>query len=78
MSMFRPMPIASVAIRWSTSPAWYSATCALRVRGLSAPSTTAAPPRRRRTSSASAYTSWAVNATTALREGRRVTLAGST
>ena len=54
MSMFRPMPIASVAIRWSTSPAWYSATWALRAR-LSAPSTTAgrrgggAPARRART-----------------------------
>src|SRR6185437_6013097 len=61
-SMFRPMPMASVATRKSTSPDWYSATCALRVRGESAPSTTAAPPRCRRTSSASPYTSSAEKA----------------
>ena len=35
-SMFRPMPIASVATRKSTSFSWYSATWALRVRGLRA------------------------------------------
>jgi len=44
--------MASVATSQSTSPAWYMATCALRVRGLSAPKTTAAPPRWRRISSA--------------------------
>jgi hypothetical protein len=33
MSRLRPMPIASVATRWSTSPFWKSATWALRVRG---------------------------------------------
>ena len=32
-SMLRPMPMASVATRCSTSPAWYMATWALRVRG---------------------------------------------
>ena len=48
----RPMPTASVAMMKSTSPFWYISTCALRVRGDSAPSTTAAPPRWRRISSA--------------------------
>ncbi len=48
------MPIASVATRKSTSRFWYSATCALRVRGDSRPITTAQPPRRRRTASAMA------------------------
>ncbi len=52
MSRFSPIPIASVATRKSTSPFWYSATCALRVRGLSAPITTAAPPFCRLISSA--------------------------
>ena len=52
-SMLRPMPIASVATRCSTSPAWYMATWALRVRGDKAPSTTAAPPFWRRITSAS-------------------------
>ena len=46
MSMFSPMPIASVATRYSTSPDWNMATWALRVRGERAPRTTAAPPRR--------------------------------
>ena len=36
-SMLRPMPIASVATRKSTSPDWKSATWALRVRGLQRP-----------------------------------------
>ena len=44
-SIFSPMPMASVATRKSTSPDWYMATCALRVRGLRPPITTAAPPR---------------------------------
>jgi hypothetical protein len=44
----------------------------LRVRGLSAPSTTAAPPRWRRISSAMEYTSSAENATMAERRGSRV------
>lgn len=52
-SMLRPMPMASVATRKSTSPAWNIATWAFRTRGLSAPMTTAAPPRWRRMASAS-------------------------
>ena len=36
-SMLRPMPIASVATRKSTSPDWKSSTCALRVRGRQRP-----------------------------------------
>ena len=46
------MPMASVATSQSTSPAWNIATCALRVRGESAPRTTAAPPLRARIRSA--------------------------
>ena len=46
--------MASVATRKSTSPDWYSATWALRVRGERLPITTAAPPRWRRISSAMA------------------------
>ena len=53
-SRLSPMPMASVATRKSTSPFWYIATWALRVRGLSAPMTTAAPPFWRRISSAMA------------------------
>ncbi len=53
-AMFRPMPMASVATRKSTSLSWYSATWALRVRGDSRPITTAHPPRRRRICSAMA------------------------
>ncbi len=53
-SMLRPMPMASVATRKSTSPDWKSPTWALRVRGESEPITTAAPPRCRRISSAMA------------------------
>ena len=48
----------------------------LRVRGDSAPSTTAVPPRWRRSSSAVAYTSLAEKATTAERGGRRVIFCG--
>ena len=48
------------------------ATWALRVRGLSAPSTTAVPPRWRRIVSASAIDLGTEKATTALRGGRRV------
>ncbi len=44
--------MASVATRKSTSLSWYSFTCALRVRGLRRPITTAQPPRRRRINSA--------------------------
>ena len=52
-SRFSPIPMASVATRYWTSPDWYIATWALRVLGESAPSTTATPPRRRRSASAS-------------------------
>ena len=71
-SRFSPMPMASVAIRKSTSPFWYSSTCAFLVRGESDPVTTAAPPRSRLTSSAMAYTSSAEKATIALLVGIRV------
>ena len=70
------MPIASVATRCWTSPAWYIATCALRVRGDNAPSTTAAPPCRLFNRSASSYTSLIENATTAVRGGRDVSFLG--
>ena len=50
---FRPCRSRPVATGQSTSPAWNIATCALRVRGESAPSTIAAPPRRFRRRSAS-------------------------
>ena len=46
--------MASVAHQVIDLAAWYRATWALRVRGLSAPITTAAPPRSRRMSSAMA------------------------
>ena len=72
MSRFSPMPMASVATRKSTSPDWYRATWAFRVRGLRLPITTAAPPRWRRISSAMAYTRSVEKATMALRRGRRV------
>ena len=63
------MPMASVATRWSTSPAWYRPTCALRVRGDRAPKTSAAPPRSRRRRAATSYSSRSENTTTAERGG---------
>ena len=72
------MPIASVATRWSTSPAWYSPTCALRVRGESAPKTSAAPPRSRRRREATSYSSRSENTITAERGGSFDSRFGST
>ena len=77
MSRFSPMPIASVATRWSTSPAWYRPTCALRVRGESAPNTSAAPPRSRRSRAATSYSSRSEKTMTAERGGSFDRLLGS-